>query len=377
MERKNDWKKWRNWFLYAVAIIVVYKLLDNFSNVATFLKNLWGVLAPFAVGILIAYILYFPCRSIEKAYEKTKLNFVKKKARFLAVITTYLIALLVIIIIVNVIIPTLSTSVIDLASNLPSYYKNITEFVENQPEDSILKQIGAREIIVNLEKIDLKEYFKFENIINYVKSAIGIVNGVFSGFVAIMASIYVLLERREILTVIRKFGRANFSDKVCDNFEKYFSKTNDIFYRFISSQIIDAGVVAVILSIAMVLMGVKYAVLLGVMIGVFNIIPYFGAIIGVIIALLITLLTGGVSQAIWTGIVIIILQQIDANIINPKIVGNSLTLSPLLVIFAVTVGGAYFGFFGMFLAVPAVTVIKILVGDYLNYKSSKNKALEE
>ncbi len=372
MKEKKDWKKWRNWFLYAVAIIVVYKLLDNFSNVAKFLENLWGVLAPFAIGILIAYIFYFPCRSIEKAYEKTKSKIIKNKARFLAVITTYLIALLVIVIIVNVIIPTLSVSIIDLASNLPSYYRNVTEFVENQPEDSVLKQIGAREIISNLEKIDLKEFFKVENIWNYIKSAIGVVNGIFSSFVAIMVSIYVLLERREILNVIRKLARANLSDKTCENFEKYFNKTNDVFYRFISSQIIDAAVVAIILSVAMVVMGVKYAILLGVMIGAFNIIPYFGAIIGVVIALLITLLTGGVSQAIWTGIVIIILQQIDANIINPKIVGNSLTLSPLLVIFAVTIGGAYFGLFGMFLAVPVITVIKILVGDYLNYKSSKN-----
>ena len=186
-----------------------------------------------------------------------------------------------------------------------------------------------------------------------------------------MVSIYVLLGRREILNALRKMARGLLNDKICDGLEKYFGKTNEIFYRFISSQIIDGVVVGAILSVAMLFMGVKYAVLLGFMIGLFNIIPYFGAIIAVGITLIITLLTGGLSQAIWTGIVIIILQQIDANIINPKIVGNSLTLSPLLVIFAVTIGGAYFGIFGMFLAVPVITVIKILVGDYLNYKSEK------
>ena len=120
-------------------------------------------------------------------------------------------------------------------------------------------------------------------------------------------------------------------------------------------------------------MGVKYAILLGVMIGLFNLIPYFGAIIGVGIALIITLLTGGFTQAIWTGIVVIILQQVDANIINPKIVGNSLTVSPLLVIFSVTVGGAYFGFVGMLLAVPVAAVIKIVAGDCLDYLNSKKK----
>lgn len=106
------------------------------------------------------------------------------------------------------------------------------------------------------------------------------------------------------------------------------------------------------------IMGIQYAVLLGFMIGLFNLIPYFGAIIAVIIAGIITIFTGGLDQAIWMVIIVTILQQIDANIINPKITGDSLKISPLLVIFAVTVGGAYFGVLGMFLAVPIATVIK-------------------
>ena len=118
----------------------------------------------------------------------------------------------------------------------------------------------------------------------------------------------------------------------------------------------------------MTIMGIKYAPLLGFFIGLFNMIPYIGAIIAVAISALVTLITGGLSQTIWMLIVVIILQQIDANIINPRIVGQSLKISPLLVIFAVTVGGAYFGILGMFLAVPIVAVLKILVEDYINYR---------
>ena len=120
----------------------------------------------------------------------------------------------------------------------------------------------------------------------------------------------------------------------------------------------------------MSIIGVKYAVLLGFMIGLFNLIPYFGAIIAVAVAILITIFTGGIGQAIIMAIVVIVLQQIDANIINPKILGNSLSISPLLVIFAVTIGGAYFGVLGMFLAVPVATVIKLLIEEYINYKNS-------
>ena len=129
--------------------------------------------------------------------------------------------------------------------------------------------------------------------------------------------------------------------------------------------------VGILTSIAMSILGVKYAVLLGIMIGLFNMIPYFGAIIAVVIATIITFITGGFYQAVWMVIITTILQQIDANIINPKIVGESLKISPLLVIFAVTVGGAYFGILGMFLAVPVVAVLKLLIADFIELKNAQ------
>lgn len=104
-------------------------------------------------------------------------------------------------------------------------------------------------------------------------------------------------------------------------------------------------------------------------------IPYFGAIIAVIIATIITFITGGGSQAVWMLIITTILQQIDANIINPKIVGESLKISPLLVIMAVTIGGAYFGVLGMFLAVPVVAIIKLLLSDYIEVKNSMKNVI--
>ena len=157
---------------------------------------------------------------------------------------------------------------------------------------------------------------------------------------------------------------------------KYFNKSNEVFFSFIGGQVLDAIVIGVLTSIAMSIIGVKYSVLLGFMIGLFNLIPYFGAIIAVIIAIIITLFTGGIGQAILMAVVVIILQQLDANIINPKIIGNSLSISPLLVIFAVTVGGAYFGVLGMFLAVPVFTVIKLLIEEYVDYKNNIKKETE-
>ena len=150
------------------------------------------------------------------------------------------------------------------------------------------------------------------------------------------------------------------------------NNSNYIFFKFISGQLIDAVVVGILVTVAMSIIGVKYSILLGFIIGLFNIIPYFGAIVAVGLSILITVITGGLSKAFWMALIVIILQQIDSNIINPKIIGDSLEISPLLVIIAVTVGGAYFGVLGMFLAVPVAAVFKIIINDWIEAKKEKS-----
>ena len=208
-----------------------------------------------------------------------------------------------------------------------------------------------------------------DNISSYIKGIVGAANVIFDMFVTIVVSIYILLERADIKSFFENLSKAIFDKKTNMAIARYYRKTNSIFFNFIASQLIDALVVGIITSIAMSIMKIKYAVLLGFMIGLFNIIPYFGAIVAVILAILITVFTGGIAQAIWLGIVVIVLQQIDANIINPKILGNSLNLSPILVIFAVTVGGAYFGVLGMFLGVPVIAFLKIIIDDFISYRN--------
>ena len=205
----------------------------------------------------------------------------------------------------------------------------------------------------------------------------GLVEGFGGVCVHSIVSVYILIDRRKILTFFKRLAGAIFKERTYKNIDKYFNNSNEIFFKFIASQFLDAIVVGVLVSIAMTIMGVRYAPLLGFFIGLFNMIPYVGAIIATVISAIITLITGGLSQTIWMLIVVIILQQIDANIINPRIVGKSLKISPLLVLFAVTFGGAYFGILGMFLAVPVIAVVKILLDDFITYRETKKKKLPE
>lgn len=371
MKEKKGITKWMYWFSLGLAIIIVYKLLDNFTAIGQFVSNLVKILMPFIMGILIAYILYIPCKKVEKCLKNNKCKVLKRKARSISIFIVYLIVALIIFILINVILPPIISSVSDLLNNLPGYYEKLKSMINNLPEDSLLVKINANEIINKISSIDLESYLSIENITSYIKGVISVASGIFDVFVTIIISIYTLIERNKILNFLKNLTSALFKEENYATISKYFKRTNEIFFNFISGQLIDAIIVGLITTIAMAIMKVKYAALLGFIIGLFNLIPFFGAIVAVAIAIFITICTGGLSKAVWLAIIVILLQQIDANIINPKILGDKLKISPILVIFSVTIAGAYFGILGMFLAVPVVAMIKLILNDYIDYKKVK------
>lgn len=378
-KNKGNIKNYLAIFLVGVVLILVYKLLDNFTQIGEWIGKLFSVLMPFFIGLLIAYILYMPCKGIENLYRKAKKkSFINKHARILSILTVYLILIVLVIVALTLVIPAIVSSGIDFINNIQNYYNAAMNAIEELPAESFLKSDIVLNAINRIQDIDLQRFASIESIINYLKGAINIVSGIFNAFVALIVSIYILAERTEILAFIKKCARALFKKDTYLKSGKYFYKSNAIFFRFLASQILDAIVVGILTSIAMSILGVRYAVFLGFMIGLFNLIPYFGAIIAVIIAIIVTIFTGGIGQAIIMAIVVIVLQQIDANVINPKIVGSSLKMSPLLVIFAVTVGGAYFGVLGMFLSVPVMAVIKLFVIEFVEIKAkSKKRKIKE
>lgn len=371
-QKENNIQKWLYWFTFAVAVITVYKTLDNFTAIGDTLKGLLSLLMPFIMGILIAYILYIPCKKIEGWIRKSKWKVLQKLSRALSILIVYLVVLLLIIILINCILPPVITSIKDLVSNLPSYYSTLTTAINELPEDSVFVKLNVKELIAKVSSIDFGQYLTPEYVMQYLKGVMSIATGVFDVFVTIIISIYTLAERDRIVRFLKRLSSAIFGNHRYSVIAKYFTRSNEIFFNFISGQLIDAILVGIMTSIAMSILQIKYAVLLGFLIGLFNLIPFFGAIVAVGIAIFITLCTGGISKAIWLAIVVIILQQLDANIINPKIMSDKLKISPILVILSVTIAGAYFGILGMFLAVPIVAIIKLLVNDYIDYRNHEN-----
>ena len=255
-------------------------------------------------------------------------------------ITITLIIVLLITFLINIIFPILKESILDLAYSLPAYYNKAIEWLADLPEDSVLTKIDAISYVKKIEEINISEmiedFITLDSIGNYINGIKSIGGYIFDIFITVVITFYALSERSDIKSFFKNLSKALCSDKNYKKVRKYYHETNSIFYHFITAQLFDAFVVGIITTIAMSIMKVKYAILFGFIIGLFNIIPYFGAIVGCAIAIIITIFTGGITQALTLALVIILLQQIDANIINPKILGDSLELSRLLIVFSVT-----------------------------------------
>ena len=367
-EIRSHKKTWVFCIALATVVIIIYKIIDSIGFLGGAISRFLKIISPVLWGILLAYLIYIPERKIEKAFKKSKYTIFNKHFRKWGIITTYLIVLLVLVILINVIWPVLFESINEFISNFQNYYTRIIKLYNDLPSDSVFKNDKVYDALKEIQNIDLKQYVTFNSINGYIQGAYSFAKSIFNIFVSFIVSVYILSEREQILKFIKRLIKTTSKPNTYKFIEKYFNDSNKVFFRFIESQFVDAIIVGILASIAMKIMGVKYAVLLGAIIGVFNMIPYFGAIIAIAFSGIITLMTGGISKTIIMLIVVTILQQIDANIINPKIVGDSLKISPLLVIIAVTIGGAYFGVIGMFLSVPAIAVFKILLNDYIDSK---------
>jgi predicted PurR-regulated permease PerM len=368
--------KWIFYFTLIVASIIVFKFIDVIPNISGFIAHFCGVISPLLIAILMAYILYQPCKIFERIYFKSNSKFIKTHTRGLSTLTVYLLAFVVIVVILNFVVPAISKNLTDLVVNAPEYYKNSITALENAREGSILHSINRLGIIESYKELDIEKllggFIKPDTIMNYLGKIMSVAKYFVNFFVALILSIYLLLERYSIKCFLQTVLKKITNKKIYEKIKVYYNMTNEIFSNFLSMQLLDSFIVAILLFIVFSLLGIKYAIVLAFLIGLMNLIPYFGAIIGITAAGVVTLITMGLPSALLLVAVAAIVQQIDANVINPKLLSNAVNLSPILVIVSVTVGGAYFGPIGMFLSVPICAVLKVVVMDSLGKGELKN-----
>ena len=179
-----------------------------------------------------------------------------------------------------------------------------------------------------------------------------------------------LASREALFRALRAVCGLFMKDKWMDNISRYGHKAGEIFYKYLYSILIDCCVMGVIVSIGLLIFGVPNAVLLGMIVGFLNMIPYFGALAGGVGCVVIALLSGNIYTAIGVGVYILAMQQIDGNVIQPRIVGGGVGIKPIYVLLAITIGGGLFGFWGIVLGVPFMAVALMLLQDFIAYRNS-------
>jgi len=350
----NRWFKWLPAFIFAVLLIVFYKTLDSFGQIKIWIGDFLGMLSPFLFGILIVYVLYIPCEKLEYLYRKSAPNLIVKKARVFSVLSVYAALLLAVVLIVTFAMPILIKNLLEFTSSLPAHYKHI---IEKYPDNVFLSNFDISRLIQLLDSIKIQQLGK---------SIMAFTSGIFKAFIGLVVSLYILLDRDNIADFFNKLSYVILKDKNREQFIKYLRRINKVVFAFLLGKSIDSAINTLVVTTILLILNVKYAFLFGMICGIANFIPYLGSLAAVVFVSFVTLLTGGSAKAITTLIALIIFQQVDGNIIEPKIMGKTLKINPLLIIFAVLAGGAYFGVVGMFLAVPIVTILKQILLEYLD-----------
>ena len=367
--------KWFYWFSLGVALLIAHAILSNVAGIYSFASRIALVLMPFFLAIIIAFLFFKPASSLEH-FIKNKLK-IKKGARAISILIVYVIFGLLIFLFGRNLYNPIKDSLTELVESVPGYLNEAKTFIRENRDNQILAAINIDKIIEKVNSFDLSTYISPERIFDYIEKVKGVFTTILDIFVVIILSIYILLGRGSIKEYLKKFGKAMFDKKDYLKYGTYFLNSIRIISNFISCQLLDGCIIAILASIAMSIIGVKYSVLLGIFIGLFNLIPFFGAIIAIGISVLITVFTGGIKQALIMAAVVIIIQQIDANIINPKILGDGLDVNPILVIISVSIGGELFGIFGMFIAVPIAAIIKMILTDYFDERIEYKKKFKD
>lgn len=352
--------------IVAAFTVVLYLGLSNLDKLSGFMGTLTSLMMPFLIGLVIAFVLNGVMNLFEhRVYHKLAKSQnprARKMLRPLSLATTYLLMIVAISILVTVVVPQLADSVMQLSNNVPGYLNSLTELAQRLSNDIKLPAEVWQEISAWFQSV-AKELITF--VVNFVPRLLNMVisfgGSLFTGFIGIIVSIYILSSKEKLLSQMARLNRAFMPEKAADRVADAAEITGKTFSNYVTGQLTDALIVGVVSVIGLSLLGFQYAMLIGVVMGITNIIPFFGPFIGAVPGFIITFMVSPV-RALWYILFVVVVQQVDGNIIAPKIIGESVGLPPLWVLFGVTVGGGLLGMAGMVLGTPIFAVLYILLG---------------
>ena len=369
-----DWKQIRQWVIIIASGIILYWGLEHLEVIGGLIRNAISMLSPFLIGAAVAFILRRPLARIEgillKLSRYKEFSFLKNISRILAIVLTFLLFVAAMILVVFLVVPEFVNALMILVSSVEQFVKQLQS---NPKEWGFISEqlalwIGGLQFDWAQLANDLKNWVisgagtVLDGTVNVVSS---LVSGVTTTVMSLIFTIYLLLQKETLARQFKKLIHAILPNKKAESLLEILAMTGDTFSNFFSGQILEAAILGTMFFVAMTLLGFPHALVISVLIGVMALIPIFGAFIGCAVGVFLILMVDPM-QALWFVVLFLVLQQIEGNLIYPKVVGNSVGLPSIWVLLAVTVGGSAMGVLGMILFIPGFSVIYKLVARWTN-----------
>ena len=360
-------------FLVICGSILLYLGISQMSTIKSSISDFMGTLQPFIIGGALAYLLNFILRFYEdyilshEAFNKLK----KSGKRGIGLLLTYITASIITYLFIQFVLPQLMDSIIGLVNNIPEYVNDVTKFTND-----IVDNLNLQPEYINLITDKFGEAITYiitilSNLVPVIGNfVVGATSSILNIIIGIIVSIYILIDKEKFMALGKKIVYALCSEEKAKFILRLATQSNMTFSRFIGGKILDSFIIGVLTFIILSIFKMPYILLISVIIGVTNIIPFFGPFIGGIPAAIIILFVSPI-QALWFVIIIIVIQQIDGNIIGPKILGDSIGISAFWILFSLLVAAKFMGFVGMVVGVPLFAIFYSIIKEIIEDKLSK------
>ncbi|OUQ07301.1 AI-2E family transporter [Erysipelatoclostridium sp. An15] len=362
-----------------IIAIIAYWILNHYQIVLSLLSKLLSVLMPFIIGCMIAFVLNVLMIRIEKQLSKVIVNpKLKILKRVLSILGSIALVVGVVAIIIILIIPELVSAIKVIALSLPEVIDNLQNWTDSHsiylPQlENLINQIDVESLGNELSKFAKTE---FSGVLDSTIDILAvIVNGIVNFVLGLVFAIYILMSKETLKDQTKRLINAYLPSKVADNIFEVARLSRTTFSNFIIGQTVEAFILGALCTIGMIILGLPYAPMVGSLVGITAFIPIIGAFIGGAIGAFM-IFTVDYMQAFIFIIFLVILQQLEGDLIYPRVVGSTIGLPSIWVLFAVTVGGSLWGITGVLLGVPIVSVIYSLVKIQVKNREKRLKVKE-
>ena len=373
---KVNWNsKYNTISVYTLIVIccsiIFYFIASQIGSFSEKISIVIGIMYPFIIGFAIAYLLnfildFYEVKTLGKMQWFSKLR--KGQRRSIGLLLTYLTFACICYLFIHFIVPQLIDSIMGFVNDIPQYVDNVTKLFND-----LMRETNISPEYASLIQEQMNKYIQL--IMDFAKEIIPVVgntlkviaSSIWNIVLGIIISVYLLIDKENFFAINRKIICALFSTKTANRIFELTYRSNETFGKFLSGKIIDSAIIGVLSFVVFSIFKMPYTLLISVIVGVTNIIPFFGPFIGAIPAFIIILFVSP-SKALVFLVLVFIIQQLDGNVIGPKILGDSIGISAFWILFAILVAGKFLGLVGMIIGVPLFAIVYSIIKEEIEYK---------